>query len=131
MIEICENVTQGKHCHVPERLKQDQECAHGRKWFEMDSNNSQELLLVKIVFRLGEGKDVCRTCKGLEFMMHFKTIEKRLKTETKHSGFKIFAQNQLSMRSVNLKGLLFSVGIRDMMEWQECRPIGTPEHFET
>lgn len=57
-----------------------------QKWFEMDSNNSQELLLVEIVFRLGEGEDVCRTCKGLEFMMHFKTIEKRLKTETKNVG---------------------------------------------
>lgn len=99
----------------------------GLKWTRI----TVKLLLVEIVFRLGEGEDVCRTCKGLEFMMHFKIIEKRLKTETKNSGFKIFAQNQFSMRSVNLKGLLFSVGIRDMMEWQECGPVGTPEHFET
>lgn len=48
----------------------------------MDSNNSQELLLVEIVFRLGDREDVCRTCKGLEFIMHFKIIETRLKTET-------------------------------------------------
>lgn len=97
----------------------------------MDLNNSQELPLVEIVFRLGEREDICRTCKGLEFIMQFKIIRKRLKTESKNSVFKIFAQNQLSMRSVNLKGLLFSVGIRDMMEWEECEPIGTPEYFET